>query len=389
MLVLDFLMRSTRHLFKLAESLIMACPLPMVAIRGMIYAGVCIPGRQNLLAKGLQLLPQALSYAFDKNGCVKSRNPCDQLYMLRDLVDIRKVLCQGSHDVPEIIDRVIQLVMQRLQAMRQSDNSLAPFHGGFPVDGKIIDKVMSQAGPRPRLPTSFTESGYMRIQNGRSLLLIDTGRRPQSGHHAPASFIFGHGRERLFVNCGNRGTGRCEQSLARALKQSGAHTTLQVERGASVRRDPGKFRIETEIIKDDRGTGVMLTHDAYTDATNILHRRSLWLEIDGHTLHGEDLLYTADPQYGFAGDIKPMLRFHLDARVTASLIRNQTEVLLRTPNRMGWRFEAGGLKLKLSDSIQTTGPLSKPRSSQQIVVTVPLDDPQPRATWSLTKESQE
>ena len=387
--VLECLTRNCRHLFKLSPEKIFQVPLPLVAIRGMIYGGACLPMRETLLTKSLALLPQALAQTLDKNGCVRSRNPCDQLYLLRDLVDMRKLLRQARVDVPEVLTQAIQLVMQMLQAMRQADDSLAPFHGGFSVDGKTVSTVMGQAGPKPRLPTSLVESGYLRVQHGRSLLLVDIGERPRGGHRAPCSFVFGHARDRLIVNCGNRGSGRSQQPLSKALRGAGAHSTLQIERGASVRRDPQQFRMEKQLIKDDRGSGVALTHDAYADATNILHRRSLWLEMDGHVLHGEDLLYQADTQHPYIDDVKPVLRFHLDASVTASLIRNQTEVLLRTQGGIGWRFQAGGHKLKLEDSIQISGPLSKPRSCQQIVLALALDDPQPRAAWSFSRETGE
>ncbi|MGB1005628.1 MAG: heparinase II/III domain-containing protein, partial [Thalassobaculaceae bacterium] len=63
--------------------------------------------------------------------------------------------------------------------------------------------------------------------------------------------------------------------------------------------------------------------------------------------------------------------FHLHPRVSASLVQNGTEVLLRLPSGTGWRFRVAGGALGLNDSVYFgDGGLAR---CQQIVIDADLD----------------
>ena len=97
------------------------------------------------------------------------------------------------------------------------------------------------------------------------------------------------------------------------------------------------------------------------------HRRRLFLDIDGEDLRGEDVFVPEErkEQVGF------VLRFHLHPTIKASLSRDQRSVILVTPGREGWRFQADKAALSLERSIYAGAQLKRQTSLQ--IVAQPYD----------------
>ena len=115
------------------------------------------------------------------------------------------------------------------------------------------------------------------------------------------------------------------------------------------------------------------SHDGYAPNFGLTHRRRLWLSADGLDLRGEDTL-EGGPKGVFA------IPFHLHPDVKASLIQNGGAALLRTPGAVAWRFNIGGGRLELADSVYLGH--GAVRRSEQLVVTGPAVDGAP-LKWAL------
>ena len=78
-----------------------------------------------------------------------------------------------------------------------------------------------------------------------------------------------------------------------------------------------------------------MSHNGYAIRHGIVHRRRIYVNASGLDIRGED---TLDGK----GDHKFTIRFHLHPAVKASLVQGGASVLLRLPNKTGWRMRCAG-----------------------------------------------
>lgn len=140
-----------------------------------------------------------------------------------------------------------------------------------------------------------------------------------------------------------------------ALRGTAAHSTICIDErnvcevrheGGLGRRYPSPQFQRWEL--DGGGVMVEACHNGYQSLFGLTHKRKLALLEDGEYLAGEDEI-SSDAEL-----LRPhyvTIRFHLHPRVQASLIQNDTEVLLRMPNAGGWRFSGDGEKITLEESV--------------------------------------
>ena len=114
--------------------------------RGLIYAGLCLPARENLLSDGRSLLEREIERQVLPDVGHYQRNPAQQLSVLRVLCDIRTALLTARAEVPPSLLGAIDRMTPMLRALRLGDGGLALFNGGWEEDPRLIDTVLSQAG---------------------------------------------------------------------------------------------------------------------------------------------------------------------------------------------------------------------------------------------------
>ncbi len=156
----------------------------------------------------------------------------------------------------------------------------------------------------------------------------------------------------------------------RALSSAEAHSTLSVETNSSSHgQDAVSLRhvhspIHHRLEEDRRGQLLELERQGVVGAPACLHRRRLFLSVDGDDLRGDDALI---PEAG--GDApKWVLRFHLYPTIKASLSRDGQSVIMSTAQNEGWRFVAKDAHIALKPSIYC-GQYGKFQKTEQIVVT--------------------
>jgi len=356
------------------------------AIRGLVYGGLNFPEGDKALGLAVNLLTRQLNAEILRDGGHISRNPSAQLHVLRHLLDLRAIFKAAELDIPDSVRIAIASMVPILRFFRHGDGGLALFHGSAEETPLLIDAVITQAETRLRALRRLPNMGYERLVAGRSLLLVDTAAPAPRGYDRAAhaglmSFEFGHGRERIIVNCG---AVEGSDEWRKACAASAAHSTLIIEdTNACEILDRGglgsSVAVQAQRYEQNGTQSVEMSHAAYDPAYGILHQRLLSLSQDGEELRGCDILQGAANRH-YA------LRWHLHPLVQASLSQNGETALLRTASGSGWRLRAEGLRLDLEPSIYCGS--GTPRRSQQLKLAGRTLTSPARLSWSLTREKK-
>ena len=403
--LLDSAARQARHLLRTAPGRLAGAPA-LSAAKGLVMAAACLPDMQAKLPAALKTLWRELDTQILQDGVHVQRRPSLHLAVLRDLIDLRTLLCRL--DTPEAdtamarLQETVDRMGPALRFFRHGDGRLATFNGGCEGDPVLIDAVLAQADTSGRPIRRAEEAGFERAVCGRATLLFDAGPPPppayRHGTHAGLlAFELSVGRERLVVNCGSlpgldHPTGLLRVGMRGPLSQwrdglrtTVAHSTVGVGDGDAVAIGPGLSvgaeTPEVELHRTDNQGAVLLAAkaDGYAGAFGLTHHRTLYLTAPGDRLTGEDVL-EGPGGHDFA------LRFHLHPKVRASLVTGGASILLRTAGGEGWRFKAEGAEIDLEESAYWSGGTGGPRRCSQIVVAGTTQGGATTVRWTFCRE---
>jgi uncharacterized heparinase superfamily protein len=356
------------------------------AAKGLIAGWAAFGGSAGRSHRAMRLLQRELQTQILPDGGHISRSPSVQLQVLRDLIETRGVLRTAHNEVPAALEDAIARMAPMLRFFRHGDLRLALFNDSFEEDGVLIDLVLTRSEARGRAPSHAPDSGFVRLQAGGSLVLVDAGRPPPSGfdehaHAGTLSFEMSHGRERLIVNCGAyRGANANWRRVARA---SAAHSVLVVgDTNAVEIRDDGALgrspaAVACERAEEDGRHWVLASHDGYRQRFGLTYARQLYLAADGADLRGEDKL-SGRPGANF------VVRFHLHPSVQASLVVDGGAVQLRLPSGAAWRLRAAGAEIGLGESVYLGS--GEARKTQQVMLTGTVEPQGTTVRWAIRRE---
>ena len=147
----------------------------ILALRGLAIAGACLPGGQRWLTRALALLTQELPQQILADGGHCERSPARHLGVLRDLVDIKSMLHAAGQEPPTELQVAIESMGPTLRLFQHGDGGLTLFNGSQAEEGFKVDMVLRRANARRKPRLSAPQSGFQRIQAGRSLVIVDAG----------------------------------------------------------------------------------------------------------------------------------------------------------------------------------------------------------------------
>jgi uncharacterized heparinase superfamily protein len=365
----------------------------LVAIAGLIHAGLALPRGSGHVQRGGRLLERELQRQFLPDGGHLERSPSLQFAMLRLLAGLRAALAGAERPPPAGLDEAIRGVAQMLRLFQHGDGGLGLFNDSNAEEDWLVDMALaraipSYAGNRTAALKEAPDSGFERLLANRTLILVDSGAPAPAGYdrHAHAgtlSFEMSIGRERLIVNCGaHRGRGDWWQ----AQRSTAAHSTLVVDdtNSSVFSPDSGLVRGPRMVTcKRDEAEGnawLDMSHDGYLPTFDLIHRRRLFLSAGGDDLRGEDRLS--------GGGKRPFaIRFHLHPDVTASLAQNGQAALLRLPSGAGWRLRATGAPVSLSDGVYL-GRRDEIRKTLQVVISGEKGEGDAVVKWAIARETK-
>jgi uncharacterized heparinase superfamily protein len=385
--VLESAARQARHLSR-AVAPAEPGPPAFLALKGLIYCALCLPGHEPRLDPALNRLEgEVLRQVLPDGGHIQ-RSPSRHLSVLQELIDIRAALTTAQAEVPGFLQRAIDRMTPMVRALRHGDGRLALFNNGGEVDAGRIDLVLARADVRASPLATAPHSGFYRLANGPALIVCDFGAPAPRGsdddaHAGTLSFEMSVRKERLIVNCGAHGDD--DPHWRDALRATAAHSTVTVDatNSADVWPGGGLGRRRPHQVKCTRreaegATWIEATHDGYQRPFGLVHVRRLYLSAKGDDVRGEDTLMGP-------GGHEYAARFHLHPQVGASLVQDATAVLLRLPSGAGWRFRAVGGPIRLEDSVYLGTP-GKVQRTQQMVIYGPLNGNGATVKWALRQE---
>jgi uncharacterized heparinase superfamily protein len=354
----------------------------LTALKGLIAAGVAMPGQAAFLSRALRFLPPAINSQVMADGCHAERSPAVQFAALQDLVEIRSLLQAAQATPPTALGAAIERMAPALRLMRHGDGGLTLFNGSDEGANFPLEQALGMAARGGRPASSLPEGGFHRMQAGRTVLIIDGGAPAPPGldrfaHAGTLSFEISVGRDRLVVNCGAAPASGSE--WRDALRATAAHSTLVIADTNSSELKPdglGRRPEKVEVQRQEANGAHWLeaSHDGWGKPFGAVHRRRLYLAESGEDIRGEDSVEAETPQ-------PFVLRFHLHPSVSANVQQDGEAVLLRTASG-GWRLRADVPGIALEESVYFGG--GEPRRSEQVVIPVNVDGPQ-TVKWAITR----
>ena len=365
----------------------------LVTLKGAIAAAVALE-EEAWMTRALRFLPGELERQFHPDGGHVERSPAQQLMAMQDLIEIRNLLHGAGINPPPLLATVLERAGQALRLFRHGDGGLAQFNGTREEGAGLVDLVLTQGQARGRAPMLLEETGFHRLQAGRTLVIADAAAPPPArardaettlprgadryAHAGTLSFEMSVGRDRLVVNCG--AAPGAEGAWRDALRATAAHSTLILaDTNSSELRDEGlgrrPERVEQERHEANGAQWLEASHDGWRKPFGAVHRRRLYLAESGDDLRGEDMVEMQEQEAKPPGFV---LRFHLHPGVTASLVEDEAVVMLRLPSGQAWRLRAKGAAVSLEESLYLGG---EQRRNSQIVLTA--EPGQDTVQWAL------
>lgn len=308
--------------------------------KALVFAGAFFEGREAeaWLSKGLAILRREIPEQILADGGHFELSPMYHGIILEDLLDIENI--GKTYRLESIVGtETIDKMRSWLAAMSHPDGEIAFFNdAAFGIAPNFAElneyAIRLKYAVQKALPADgvlrLSESGYIRLQRGAAVLLLDVAPigpsyLPGHAHADTLSFelsLLGH---RVMVNSGTSCYGRgAERQRQRG---TAAHNTLAID-GQDSSEVWGGFRVarraqvrSLEVAETAGGARVMASHDGYRRLPGRnLHQRS-WLIGDGSLAVEDEVSGTFD---------HAEIRFHLHPEI-AVLKVNIGQVTLRLP----------------------------------------------------------
>ncbi len=300
-----------------------------------------------------------------RDGGHVSRNPAVVLDLALDLIPLKRLYLVSERAVPEALTETVSRLTSMLRFLQMPDRSLARFNGmGATSIADVSTVLRQQAQGAPNL-SQATDSGYVRLDAGRSVLLIDTGPGNESlPGEAPfagaVSFEFGCGAVALIVNCG-AGTDKPAKPNMRATS---AHSTLVLAGTSSAPLVGGRAGfVRTTLDQPDLGPMTFdASLDGYKARHGCVHHRRLTLSPDGLRLDGVDRLEATSP-----APAPYEIHFHLHPSVFVQPAPDRRSIHLTAGDGSKWSFGADTIVPAIEASIYYAG-ASGAKAALQLVL---------------------
>jgi len=366
----------------------------------LTYAALCLSGQRQHLRRAARALVAELERQVLPDGGHISRNPGALVELMLDLLPLRQVFAAGNVPPPSALLNAIDRIMPMLRFFRHGDGRFALFNGMGPTHPDLLATILAYDDTYGAPLANAPYSGYQRLEAGRTIIIVDTGRPPpvdlsREAHAGCLSFELST-THRIIVNSGAPEVGKANwRDVARA---TAAHSTATLNNTSSCRflgaqrllfGNPivqGPTHVEVGREVHDKGLSLRTSHDGYLRRFGLVHQRSLSLSADGTRLDGEDVFYPGESGARPATKRDEFaVRFHLNPEIRATRQDDGRSVILVLPNKDVWNFSAHEHEVTLEEGVYLAGQ-DGPRRTHQLVISGRTRK-SPRVVWSLTQAS--
>lgn len=342
-------------------------------------ASLCLPSSTTLLRSASNTLDEELNDQIFKDGGHISRNPQTVLNILADLLPLRQTYINLGSALPLAMLPAIDRMFVALRFFRHSSGEIALFNGATHTSANFLMSILQNDETGAQSPVNLPQSGFTRLEAGKSIVLMDNGYSPKGtvsrkAHAGCLSFEFSNGANRLIVN-----SGAPRYQIARFgefARLTAAHSALVIENTSSSRVSESEFlgpifvhgpkEIILEDLSNEDHMGIRAAHDGYLKAYGLIHQRQIRLDRDGKSLSGLDIIDRSDDAKGASSIGREIdIRFHIHPSVQLEQLTDGS-VLLNTHDGDRWIFNAT-VKPKIEQDIFFADVLGT-RGSEQICV---------------------
>lgn len=329
-------------------------------------ATIGFDGLDFLRCKAFERLANELDGQILADGGHISRNPQILRDLLADLVPIRLALEAGKMEIPPALNNALERMIPALRFFTYLDGGLAVFNGVNDIRAGLVRRILDTDTVCGTPLIHARHSGYVRLQQGQTTLLVDAGKPVMPHVNVSASaglmaFEFCDGGARLVTNCGAIQYGDAAWSAAARAPQAHSALCIEDQAAAGILDNPlsrlifggpvilAAPTVTAQASMSKEGSLFCGTHDGYLKSHGVTHERQLFLNSIGSDLRGQDS-FTNDA--GQVCEPAPFaIRFHLHPSVRATISQDGASAMLMLANKTGWRFSARGAQLKLEDSV--------------------------------------
>lgn len=339
-------------------------------------ASLCLPSSNAALKSASNALDEELEKQIFADGGHISRNPQTVLNILADLLPLRQTYINLGSALPLSLLPTIDRMFVALRFFRHSSGEIGLFNGATHASANFLMQILQNDETGVQTPVNLPQSGFSRLEAGKSIVLMDNGYSPRGtvsrkAHAGCLSFEFSNGANRLIVNSGSP---RFQISrFGEFARLTAAHSTLVIENTSSSRVSESDFlgsifvhgpqEILLEDLSSEEHMGIRAAHDGYLKTYGLIHQRQIRLDRDGKSLSGLDILETP------AGTVKKSsngldadIRFHIHPSVQLEQLSDGS-ILLNTHDGDRWIFNAT-VKPKIEQDIFFADVLGTRRSEQ-------------------------
>lgn len=280
--------------------------------KALVFAGLFFEGDEaaTWLAQGLKILGREVAEQVLPDGAHFELSPMYHAIILEDLLDLVNAADTWPGQVPgkSVLQwrEVAMRMLRWLDGMIHPDGEIAFFNDaalGIASNFAVLAAYGQRLGVEadliePERYTYFADSGYVRLEQGNAVALLDTARigpgyLPGHGHADTLSFELSLFGQRVVVNSGTSQYGLGTERLRQ--RGTAAHSTVEVDgvdssevwAGFRVARRARPFGLEIGGV--DKALTVTCAHDGYRRLPGRpIHRRH-W-RLDEQVLQVSDFI---------------------------------------------------------------------------------------------------
>ena len=391
-----------RHLIRYAPTMPEGRP-KLLAYLALSYASICHHKQQETLKFARDRLAKELDAQILPDGGHISRNPMQIVEILSLLLPFRQSCLTADISLPAEIHTSIERMFPAVRFFRMGDGNLARFNGSGRLNPDLIATVLRHDEVRGEPVMHATYSGYQRITDGESIVIMDVGNPPKGEHSSAAhagclSFEFSSGPECIIVNCGTPAYPKIEP--IKVWRTSAAHST-------PVMYETSSCRFENILDRDNQLSGQILTrnlevsserletadqvtvqgeHAGYVRQFGALVQRTLVLGNHGHQILGCDEFTAQDKsELKYSTRDHTEIHFHLHPDVKPFVnADNPAEIVLETRLKQQWKFSCKEVNPTIEESIFFASLSGSRRKAYRISLQFGASSI-PKINWTLEK----
>ena len=358
-----------RHLIRHAPTMPEGMPR-LLAYLALSYASICHNDQQATLKFARDKLAAELSTQILSDGGHVSRNPAVIVEILSLLLPFRQSCMMAGVELKDEVHTSIERMLPALRFFRMGDGKIARFNGAGLVQPDLIATILRHDDILGEPAMQAAESGYQRMVQNDSVVLMDVGNPPKGeislhAHAGCLSFEFSSGLECIVANCGSppypeiepiglwRTTAAhstpifCDTSSCRFENTAGSGRQLS---GQILTRN---LNVTTEREDTTEQSKVHASHSGYAREFGALCQRVLTLEDQGNILRGLDQFTAPDKsQLKYSTRDQVEIHFHLHPDVDAKIdATNDSAIILHTRQMQQWKFTCKEVRPSIEEGI--------------------------------------